>query len=69
MQIMKSLNLLSLFFVFSILTLHVYCQDTYNPTTDYNKGNIVDITINSVLITVEYLNDQPSSTFETSTPL
>jgi hypothetical protein len=65
---MKSLKLVTLLCVFSIFALNAYSQDTYNPATVYIKGNTVDITINGVLITVEYLDNQPSSTYTPSTP-
>lgn len=49
-----------------------FCQslfaDTYSPDSVYNKGDIVSITLNGVLVDVVYLNDQPSSSFTPSTP-
>ena len=42
--------------------------DTYSPDSVYNKGDIVSITLNGMLVDVVYLNDQPSSSFMPSTP-
>ena len=42
--------------------------DTYSPDSVYNKGDIVSITLNGILVDVVYLNDQPSSSFMPSTP-
>ena len=42
--------------------------DTYNPSTNYKKGDVVDVTINGVDVPVVYMNDNPSSNYTPSTP-
>ena len=42
--------------------------DTYDPLTDYKKGDVVDITINGVQVPIVYMNEQTSSHFTPSTP-
>jgi hypothetical protein len=63
----KTLTFIVLLF---ISLQNVLGQDTYDASIIYNQGDLVDITFNGVLITVEYQGSEPSSTYteENSTP-
>jgi len=51
-----------LLFILSIVSFIGYSQETYDPLTTYYEGNTVDVFIHGILVTVEYIHDQPSST-------
>lgn len=60
---MFSLTILLTFFVF-----HNSIADTYDPNKSYVKNEETTITINSILVTVVYINDQPSSIYSNTSP-
>lgn len=51
-----------------VTTCNSVFADTYDPSTDYKQGDVVDITINGVQVPIVYMNEQSSSHYTPSTP-